>query len=297
MSLELILFDRDLEEYKTIIKRRVNEALFDDAFEDLTTEALVFQGNVTAEIIAEEDGILCGVLEAKEVFRGLNVEALVKEGEKIRKGKVIMKVEGKVSEILRRERMALNYLQILSGIATETKKLVLKVGKGKVAALRKNHPLLTESEKRAVQIAGGLTHRMGLGDGYLIKNTHLEYLRKGGNLSRAEAVKVGVAEAVEHRRRKGKKVFVEVEVMSMEEAIAAAESKAEAVLIDNQTPRKVKEFAKEIRKRNLTILIEASGGITPQNAKEYLKAGANFVSASYFVLRSKPIGMHLRLVI
>jgi nicotinate-nucleotide pyrophosphorylase (carboxylating) len=285
-----------LEKFRKIAESRAKIALQDDAKEDITTKALGLKGDAKASIIAEEAGVLCGLLEAKAVLEGLKITAKLKEGGKFKKGQTILNMEGDISEILKRERTALNYLQVLSGIATQTNELVERIGNGKVAAIRKNHPLLTESEKRAVQVGGGMTHRINLSDGYLIKNTHLEWLRERKGLSVGEAVRVAVERALTYRKKSKHKYFVEVEVMGLQEALAAAKTKADAVLVDNKNPPKFAQIAKSIREINKKIIIEASGGITPGNAQAYLEAGADFVSMGYLVMRSKPIGMHLRLI-
>ncbi|MEK6953742.1 MAG: hypothetical protein AABX01_01950 [Candidatus Micrarchaeota archaeon] len=290
------LFDRNLGKFGKIAEERAIIALQDDAKLDITTKALGLAGKAHASIIAEEAGVLCGLLEAKAVLDGLRLKANFREGGKFLKGDAILEIEGNIAEILKRERTALNYLQVLSGIATETRKLAERIGIGRVAAIRKNHPLLTESEKRAVQMGGGLTHRINLSDGYLIKNTHLEWLGKKEGLSEREAVGVAVEKALAYRKKSKHKYFVEVEIMSLQEALAAAQTKADAVLVDNQNPVHFAQIASAIRKINRKIIIEASGGITPGNAKAYLKAGADFVSMSYLVMRSRPIGMHLRLI-
>ncbi|MFH0972169.1 MAG: hypothetical protein V1835_06405 [Candidatus Micrarchaeota archaeon] len=291
------LFKRDLAHYESLVKRRALEALYDDSREDITAQALDLKGNAKAVIVAQEPGVLCGLIEAKYAFLGLKVHTDLEEGAEIKNGQRILGVEGDIAEILKRERTALNFLQLLSGIATETKKITDRVGKYRVAALRKNHPLLTESEKRAVQVGGGLPHRMSLADGYLVKNTHLAFLKKKFNIDGRQAVKLAVAQACKHRKHTHLHYFVEVEARDAAEAVAAAKTQADAILIDNQVPKKFREIAMQIRKVNTTVQIEASGGITPQNAKKYLDAGASFVSMSYLVMRSKPLNMHLKLLL
>ncbi|MBI5224326.1 hypothetical protein HY989_00485, partial [Candidatus Micrarchaeota archaeon] len=245
---------------------------------------------------SEEEGIVCGILEAKEAFFGLKIKVLKKDGQKIKRGNAILTIEGDIKQILRRERIALNYLQLLSGIATETRKLTDKVGIGKVAAMRKNHPLLAESEKRAVQIGGGITHRLNLMDGILIKDNHLDFLRRKFKLTETKAVEMAVEMALKERNKgKNKKMFVEVEVTNFSQAMAASKTKTDAILLDNMSPETVAKIAWEIRKTNKTAAIEASGGVTPENAKKYIDAGSDFVSMSYLAMKSKPLGMHLEL--
>lgn len=297
------LFNKDLSHFEKLVRRRAIEALMDDAKRDATTEALGIGGNARASIVAQEDGILCGLIEANAVLTGLNVKMDLLEGDAFKKGRKILEIEGDISIILKRERTALNYLQLLSGISTETRKLVEKIGgrggwergRGKVAAIRKNHPLLAESEKRAVQVGGGLAHRLNLADCYLIKNTHLQWLRENGGLGKGEAVKFAVEKAISHRSKSANHYFIEIEAMSEDEAVAAAGTEADAILIDNQSPSQFAKIAKSIRKISKKIIIEASGGITPENAKKFIESGADFVSMSHLVMGSRPIKMHLEL--
>ncbi|MFH1750873.1 MAG: hypothetical protein ABH863_04295 [Candidatus Micrarchaeota archaeon] len=290
------IFARDLSGSEAQMGKRALLALEDDSKSDITTKALELKGRAKAAIVAEEQGILCGLVEAMAARGKLQCTCSLKEGDNFAKGSEILLLSGDIKEILRRERTMLNYLQLLSGIATQTRSLAERVGRGNVAAIRKNHPLLALSEKRAVQVGGGLAHRLNLSDGYLIKNTHLEWLRERGKMRSEEAVKYAVEKAICHRKKTKKHYFVEVEVTGMDEALAAAITGADAILVDNQTPRRFAHIALSIRKINKNILIEASGGITPENAQDYLKAGADFVSLSHLVMRSRPIGMHLKLI-
>ncbi|MFH1258110.1 MAG: carboxylating nicotinate-nucleotide diphosphorylase [Candidatus Micrarchaeota archaeon] len=287
------LFSRDFSKSGKIFRQKAQLALSEDANKDLTTKALGLKGTASASIIAEEQGILCGLYEAKAVLSNLQLKTKFNEGDLIKKGDTILEIRGDISEILRCERTALNYLQILSGIATKTHQLSATLGRNKIAALRKNHPLMTESEKRAVQIGGGLSHRISLSDGYLIKNNHLDYLRKKMGVSPSEAVAFAIEKLLS--ARKSRSIFIEIEVTSKEEALAAATTRADAILLDNMEPWEVDEIAKAVRKLNKNIILEASGGITPELAARYLVAGADFVSMSHLVLRNKPLSMHLRL--
>ena len=160
----------------------------------MTTEALIsseLEGK--ASILVKRDGVLAGIDVAKEVFRqvdpSLHFKALVKDGAKVRKGEVVATVEGKVASILKAERTALNFLQHLSGIATETARYVDAVSgtKAIITDTRKTIPGLRLLEKYAVRAGGGHNHRLNLGDGVLIKDNHLVALRSSG---------VGLGEAV-----------------------------------------------------------------------------------------------------
>ncbi len=278
------------------MKKKVQAALLEDASADVTTQALVLKGTARAVIVAKENGVLCGVLEAKAAFKGLKAHWKVKEGQAFGKGQVLVEIEGEVRKILAAERTALNYLMVLSGIATTTRKWVKRFGK-RVACLRKTHPLLSPSEKRAVFVGGGLTHRWSLADGYLVKENHVFALSKQEKIPYLQALKLAVRKAKKHTaiRPSNRLFFVEVEVRSFEEAVAAASEGPDALLVDNCAPREVKRIVAMVRKSHPRILVEASGGITEGNAGAYLKAGADFVSTSALTLRAKPIDLTLLL--
>ncbi|MEK6843355.1 MAG: hypothetical protein AABY04_02615, partial [Candidatus Micrarchaeota archaeon] len=111
-------FDRIMKTLESAIRSKVRQALIEDAKFDITSDALDLKGIAVAQIISEENGIVCGILEAKEAFDGLKIKVLKNDGQKIKKGDAILTIEGNIKQILRRERIALNYLQLLSGIAT-----------------------------------------------------------------------------------------------------------------------------------------------------------------------------------
>lgn len=299
------IFDRSLRAYEKQIRERALLALNDDIGKgDITTEAVIKKPiQVKAVVISKSSGILCGLLEAKELLKGLNVKSNKKEGDKIRKGDVLLMLEGDGRKMLQNGRIALNYLQVLSGIATTTNELAKKFP-GKICSLRKTHPCLSYGEKRAVKAGGGLTHRLGLSDGFLIKDNHLaaisaELFRgKFSEEGKVAAVKEAIKRAAVYRKRKKLTHPIEIEVESEREAIAAAGMRRktgapDAILIDNKKPKEVASIVKAIRRIDSSILIEASGGITPKNAKNYINAGVDVISSSYLTLRSKPLDTSL----
>jgi len=170
------------------IKEVIDRALAEDlGWGDVTTEALMSSDQQgIASIVAKEHGILAGIDVVKAVFRrvdlGLNIVVLLEDGAKVDSGSIITKVEGRVSSILKAERVALNFLQRLSGIASETNRYVEAV-KGlpvRIIDTRKTTPGLRLLEKYSVRVGGGENHRMNLGDGILIKDNHLAALRSRG---------------------------------------------------------------------------------------------------------------------
>lgn len=283
------------------IRKRVQAQWHEDGARDITSEACLAKGKTRAAggkrlavavIEAQCGGVVCGLLEAAAVFAPLKTRPLVKEGNAVRKGTALMEIEGDAAEILRRERVALNYLQVFSGIATETRKWTKKYP-GKIASLRKVHPGLALSEKRAVQVAGGMAHRISLADGYLVKGNHLRAIMREKKAGREKAAAIAAERCLRHKRKHGLPYLVEIEVESLGGAQAAVKAGAEAILVDNQTPAALKKIAQEVRKINKRILIEASGGIREKNAGEYLAAGADFVSTSALTFGSRPLKMHL----
>lgn len=299
------IFDRNLRAFEKQMKERALLALADDiGKEDITTKAVITKPICAkAVIISKSSGILCGLLEAKEILKGLKIKSAKKEGDKIRKGEVILTLEGNAVKMLQNGRIALNYLQTLSGIATTTNELAKKYPR-RICSLRKTHPYLSYSEKRAVKVGGGLTHRLGLSDGFLIKDNHIAAVYSElfkGNFSEEKkmaAVKEAITRAATYRKGKQLQHPIEIEVESEKEAVAAAKMKEktgapDAILIDNRKPKEVASITRAIRRINDSILIEASGGITPKNAKTYLHAGVDVISSSYLTLRAKPLDFSL----
>jgi len=197
-------------------------------------------------------------------------------------------VEGKVAGIISAERVALNLLQRLSGIATETGRYVERVRGLPVRILdtRKTTPGLRALEKYAVAVGGGRNHRMNLGDGILIKDNHLAALRSSG---------VGVGLAVSTARRNSPRdLKVEVEVRSVEEARQAAEARADIVMLDNMTLHDMREAVRQIGGR---AAIEASGGITLDNVRAVAETGVDFISVGALThsVRALDISLYLEL--
>lgn len=301
------IFDRTLAEFEEKIKQRALLALDDDVGRgDITTNAIMRDtgARTRAFIRAKEEGVFCGVLEARAVLNGLKLFWRKKEGARVKRGEVVLVVEGDVREILRRCRIALNYLQSLSGIATKTSRLVEKFG-SRICSLRKTHPCLQFSEKRAVQVGGGFTHRLNLADGFLIKDSHIAAVamelfgkqKKYAEKQKIAAIREAIMRCVEYRRSRVS-FPIEVEVESLAQALAAVEAKKktgapDAILLDNQTPKQIQKIVRAVRRIDNTILIEASGGINEKNIPAFLRAGVDVVSMSELTLHAKPLDFNL----
>ena len=288
-------------------------ALEDDVGEgDIATMAVSSEGRAEeAIIVAREEGVLCGVLEAKALLEagGLVVSWEKEEGDSLQAGSTIARVKGDVREILSRERTALNYLQILSGIATLCNSFSKRFP-GKVASLRKTHPGLAFSEKRAVQVGGALTHRLGLFDGFLIKDNHLALVARElfgedtiGEDQKIQAIEECLRRTKRYRTEHGlEHLFIEVEVESEGQSVTAArmhreEGVPDMILLDNMDPEKVRECVKAIREvAGPSVLIEASGGITPENLEQYIDTGVDVASMSFLTLSARPLDIAMKIV-
>jgi nicotinate-nucleotide pyrophosphorylase (carboxylating) len=281
----------DIEAFKNKIKKKVYEMYEDDLGNgDITSEAVLKPMKIKAIIRAKDDGILAGVFEARSLLEKLDIKVkeLKKDGDEIKKGDVVLEVEGDAKNILKAERIALNFLTRMSGIATITNKMA-KATKTKVAATRKT--CFSFSDKRAVKLGGGYTHRLGLFDMYLVKENHIDIVCKELKCSRIEAIKECLRR-VRERNKDGKKV--EIEVQNVEEALAAAEEKPDIIMLDWVKVPNVKNAVKLLKKSG--ICLEASGGITPDNIKEFGESGVDFVSSGYITFSCKGLDMSLEVL-
>jgi nicotinate-nucleotide pyrophosphorylase (carboxylating) len=257
------------------IDRIINFALDEDTGQgDVTSEALIPATLLgTATIQAKAEGILAGIEVAGRVLLrvdpSLEFMVLIPDGGRIRPGDKIATVSGRVISILKAERVMLNFLQHLSGIATLTARYVAET-EGTAATIvdtRKTTPGLRLLEKYAVRTGGGKNHRLHLGDGILIKDNHLAALR-----SLCMNMKDIIAKT---RKNIPKGMKVEVEVTSVEEAIAAAEAGADIVLLDNMSPEEMRRAVDQMPER---VKTEASGGINLKNVRAVAKSGADIIS-------------------
>ena len=241
---------------------------------DITSEAL-FSPSLKrgAEIVAKEEGFLAGVEVAKEVFRlassgRVQFTHSLEDGDLVGEDGPVLIMEGSVLAILRGERVALNFLSRLSGIATLTRKYVDRV-KGlevRIMDTRKTSPNLRVLDKYAVKTGGGLNHRFGLNDGVLIKDNHIKICG-------------GVGEAVRRtRERLSPLLKIEVEVENLAQLEEAIDAGADIVMLDNMEKGKMQEAVRRIRSQERHILIEASGGINLKNVRDAAETGVDFIS-------------------
>ncbi|MBI2646139.1 MAG: carboxylating nicotinate-nucleotide diphosphorylase [Deltaproteobacteria bacterium] len=258
----------------THLDELIRLAFEEDVGQEDVTSGLLMDSNLCAkaEVVSKSEGILCGLflLEKISAWPELNgaqlaIKSEFQDGSFIQKGDVVVRIQGPLQTILKVERVALNFLGRLSGIATLTHQFVKEVKGLSVDILdtRKTTPGFRFLEKYAVKIGGGKNHRFGLYDGVLIKENHLIATQ-------------GVKSAIEtiHKKLK-KKMTVEVEVKNLKEVKEALEAKADIILLDNFSVSDVKEALALIGKRALT---EVSGGIHLQNVRRYAQTGVNRIS-------------------
>lgn len=238
--------------------------------QDITTD-LIFPDDTKGEIVflAKESGIFCGEAIIRTGFQlldpGIDIHLTINDGDPIEAGQKFATVSGKISDLLKGERVVLNLVQRMSGIATLTNKAVktLNSDHTKICDTRKTTPGLRMLEKYAVRCGGGYNHRFGLYDGVMIKDNHISF---AGSISNA-------VEAV--RKNAGHMVKIEVEVETREQVIEAVQSKADVIMFDNRTPDEIKEFLPLVPEG---IITEASGGIQLSNLADYGDTGVDYIS-------------------
>jgi len=257
------------------VQRAVRIALDEDlALGDATTRALFDQSfQARATIVARQPLVTAGVLVARDVFAqvdpAINIIRAIDDGKRAANGEMILVAEGEAASLLAAERVALNFLQHLSGIASLTARFCALVRgyRTKVLDTRKTTPGLRSLEKWAVRLGGGVNHRHSLGDGILIKDNHLALLRARGR---------GVADACRVARERGPHgVRIIVEAQSLADVREALRGSADVILLDNMSPPQVREAVGLIKGR---ALVEVSGGITLETAREMAAAGADYLS-------------------
>jgi nicotinate-nucleotide pyrophosphorylase (carboxylating) len=279
-----------------LFEERVNTiidlALVEDSGSgDVTSEALIppeLQGR--ASILVKAEGVLAGGEIARRVFLrvdpSLVVELLIKDGTRVKPGDIAGTVTGSVISILKAERVALNFLQRLSGIASLTARYVAEIKgcKAKIVDTRKTTPGLRLIEKYAVRMGGGQNHRLHLGDAILIKDNHLAALR-----SRGMSLKDIVTRA---KKNAPKGMTVEIEVTTVKEALEAAETGADLIMLDNMSPDEMSRVVSLLPKG---VRTEASGGITLENVRAVAMTGVDIISIGALTHSPKALDISIEL--
>ena len=269
---------------RTVIKAALAE---DVGRGDITTNAIVHPGaHGRGLFIAKEDFIVAGLFMAKNVFKQLDKRAVFKtyfdDGDHVKKGDIVAEVRGRLSAVLTGERVALNFLQRMSGIATRTDMFVkkIKATDARIFDTRKTTPCLRTFEKYAVRAGGGVNHRLGLFDSILIKDNHI---KAAG----------GVKEAV--RRVKSahyEKMTVEVEVTTLKEVKDAIEAGVDIIMLDNMDPARMRKAVGIIDHR---AFVEASGGVTIDNVLEIARTGVDFISIGGLTHSARSVDISLEI--
>ena len=275
------------------IQALVDRALEEDlAGNDVTTRALIpLALTGRAVVMTREPGILAGVDVAAAVFQrvdpSLSADALERDGAGLEAETFVLEVAGPVASILTAERTAVNFLQRLSGIATETGRYVREVGEQRARVLdtRKTTPGLRTLEKYAVAVGGGTNHRHNLGDGVLIKDNHIEALTRRG-VGFGQIVRLARANAPHSLR-------IEIEVETPEQAREALEAGADILLLDNMSLEDMRHVVEMCRGKAMT---EASGGIGLHNVKEVAATGVDLISVGALTHSSRALDFSLELV-
>jgi nicotinate-nucleotide pyrophosphorylase (carboxylating) len=245
------------------------------------------------QLIVKEEGILAGVEIAAQVFAKfdpeLKMRVMISDGAHVRPGDIAFIVEGRVRSLLQTERIMLNIMQRMSGIATTTARYqaCLDGLHTKVLDTRKTTPGMRILEKMAVKIGGGANHRIGLFDMILIKDNHVDF---------AGGITAAVNRAKDWCKQQGKDLRIEVEVRNTPEILEALSAGVDRIMLDNYTPAATAEAVKLIREKNATVEIESSGGITIDTLRAYGEAGVDFISVGALTHSVKGLDMSFKAV-
>ncbi len=254
-----------------IIKKSLEEDIGDGDHSSLSTIPETAMGR--AQLLAKEDGVLAGVRIAKMVYDSVDYnttfKVFIQDGNTIKAGDVIFEVYGKAISILSAERLALNFMQRMSGIATSTKKYVDEIAGTSTTLLdtRKTTPLLRELEKEAVKLGGGDNHRMGLYDMIMIKDNHIDF---------AGGIKQAIEACNRYLKKNKKNLKIEIEVRNFEELQQVIEvGNIDRIMLDNFTPA---DLSKALKIINGVYETEASGGISIDTIRSFAETGVDFIS-------------------
>jgi nicotinate-nucleotide pyrophosphorylase (carboxylating) len=257
---------------------------------DVTSDTILPDISSRAVIRAEQEGVIAGLEEAAALFSyyGATVTAHVRDGEAVRNGMGLLSIDGKAKTILLVERTALNIIGRMSGIATQTRKLVDIVTTAnprcRVAGTRKTSPGCRALDKKAISLGGGDPHRSNLSDGILIKDNHL--------------LLVPLPEAIRLAKRATAYRKIEIEIEAPKEAVDAARQGADIIMLDNMTPDQIHETITALTREGLrqAVTIELSGGIDEQNIGMYASLGADVISLGALTHSVRNFSVNLEIV-
>ena len=242
-----------------------------------------------SQLIIKEDGVLAGVEMARRVFKAFDPElkmtVFIEDGAEVKKGDIAFVVEGKVQSLLQTERLMLNIMQRMSGIATTTRKYVkqLEGTKTHVLDTRKTTPGMRMIEKEAVRIGGGMNHRIGLFDMILLKDNHVDF---AGGIAKA------INRAHAYLKEKGKNLKIEIEVRNFDELEEALQTGGiDRIMLDNFTPENTREAVRRVAGR---VELESSGGITFDTLRDYAECGVDYISVGALTHSVKSLDMSFK---
>ncbi|MGV3632651.1 MAG: carboxylating nicotinate-nucleotide diphosphorylase [Bacteroidota bacterium] len=273
--------------YEEIIRLAFSEDLGDGDHSSLA--CVPENAQAKARLIIKDEGVLAGIELAKQIFRHydpmLELEIFIQDGARVKQGDIALQVSGSSRSILATERIVLNFMQRMSGIATQTHAIteLVKDYPVKILDTRKTTPGLRLVEKWAVRIGGAYNHRLGLYDMIMLKDNHIDY---AGGITKA------IAQTQEYLKRTGKKLVIEVEVRDeaeLDEVLSVGG--VQRIMLDNFSPERIAEAKKRIPS---AYEIEASGGITRDNIVEYAKTGVDFISVGALTHSFKSLDMSLK---
>jgi len=270
----------------------IDAALAEDrASDDITTSALIpLDQHCRAAIMAKSEGVLAGMAVAEATFAAVDASVVWRgekaDGDRISPGDVLAIVDGLLNAILRAERVALNFLAHLSGVASAAATVVamLEGTSCRLRDTRKTTPGLRALEKYAVRLGGGMNHRLDLADGILIKDNHLAALRARG---------FDIPDAVRLARKANAGARIEIEVSSVAEARLAMAAGADELLLDNMSLRDMRDVARMAAKREPRPILEASGGITLASARAVADTGVDYISMGAITHSAPALDMSL----
>ncbi len=279
---------------RKILEERLKQLLAEDVGQGDVTSAVVVPVGLTVEaaVVAKEAGVAAGIEETMILAEslGLSVKTKVADGTELAKGQVIMKISGDAQAILAAERTMLNLISRMSGIATTARRLTEKLEKAnstaKIAATRKTALGLGYFDKKAVFIGGGDPHRLHLDDMILVKDNHIAI---AGNVE--SAVKRAKQNASFSKK-------IEVEVTNVTDVLKAAEAGADIIMLDNFSPKQIREAVKALKKAGFfgKIMLEASGEITQRNLLEYAQTQVNIISIGELTHSARALDVSLEIM-
>lgn len=275
--------------YEDLIRQAFKEDIGDGDHSSLACVPENAQGK--AKLIVKDNGIIAGIELAEQIFahydKNLKMNIFIKDGTQVKVGDIAFEISGSSRSILATERLVLNFMQRMSGIATQTNKIVSLVSKypTKILDTRKTTPGLRLIEKWAVRIGGGHNHRIGLYDMIMLKDNHVDY---------AGGIKKAISQTKEYLKNTGKNLKIEIEVRNEQELDEVLEiGGVDRIMLDNFSPERIEKSLKIIPKN---YEVEASGGITIENIEDYAKTGVDFISIGALTHSFKSLDMSLKAV-